>query len=158
MTWTGRSSRRPGRQCSPSSATRWPCWATPGRARLLLPRARAYAGLNLLGAEFVAPLGSADRTIAQIESVLGLASAEDPSPPPSAMDRQMNAPLHEATTMAEHAAHRRRRGAPPADVEAVAGPARDLARSHGWRRYFAGSGLRPTSQTPPPDRPPEKAA
>jgi len=48
----------------------------------------------------------------------------------------MNAPLHEATTMTEHAAHRRRRGAPPSDVEAVAGPARDLARSHGWRRLL----------------------
>jgi len=106
------------------------------RARSLLPRARAYSGLNLLGAEFVAPLGSADRTIGQIESVLGLASAEESFDAALAMDRHMNAPLHEATTMTEHAAHRRRRGAPPTDVEAVAGPARDLARSHGWRRLL----------------------
>ncbi|MGV1009855.1 MAG: helix-turn-helix domain-containing protein [Dermatophilaceae bacterium] len=106
------------------------------RARSLLPRARAYSGLNLLGAEFVAPLGSADRTIGQIESVLGLASAEESFDAALAMDRRMNAPLHEATTMAEHAAHRRRRSASPADVEAVAGPARDLARSHGWPRIL----------------------
>lgn len=108
----------------------------PSRARSLLPRARAYSGLNLLGAEFVAPLGSADRTIGQIESVLGLASADESFDAALAMDRHMNAPLHEATTMAEHAAHRRRRGAPAADVEAMAGPARDLARSQGWPRIL----------------------
>jgi DNA-binding CsgD family transcriptional regulator len=113
------------------------------RARVLLPRARAYGGLNLLGAEFVAPMGSADRTIAQIESVLGLASAEDRYAAALAMDRRMEAPLHEATTLAEHAAHRRRRGASSADIEVVAGPARAVARSRGWLRVLrlAGSSL-----------------
>jgi DNA-binding CsgD family transcriptional regulator len=113
------------------------------RARSLLPRARAYAGLNLLGAEFVAPLGSADRTIGQIESILGLAGAEESFDAALAMDRHMNAPLHEATTMAEHAAHRRRRGAPPTDVEAVAGPARELARSRAWPRILRRVGPAP---------------
>jgi DNA-binding CsgD family transcriptional regulator len=48
----------------------------------------------------------------------------------------MEAPLHEATTLAEHAAHRRRRGASPADIEAVAAPARRIARSRGLPRVL----------------------
>jgi DNA-binding CsgD family transcriptional regulator len=108
----------------------------PGRARLLLPRARAYAGLNLLGAEFVAPLGSAERTIAQIESVLSLDSAADHYASALEMDRQMEAPLHEATTLAEYAAHLRRRGAPAAEIDAVADGVRGVARSRGWLRVL----------------------
>ena len=114
-----------------------------GRARLLLPRAREYAGLNLLGAEFVAPLGSADRLIAQLESVWGMATADDHYAAAAEMDRRMEAPLHEATTLAEHAAHRRRLGAPPPEIEAVAEPARQIARARGWLRVLRLAGPAP---------------
>lgn len=71
-----------------------------------------------------------------------------------AMDQRMEAPLHEATTSAEYAAHLRRVGASRAAIEAVAGPAVELARSRGWLRVLrlaggpvGGSGTEGRSRT-----------
>jgi DNA-binding CsgD family transcriptional regulator len=93
----------------------------------LLPEAQRYAGLNLAGSEFLLALGSADRVIGKLLSGLGLPGADECFTTALAMDRRMRAPLHEATTLAEHAAHLRRGGADGDRVEAVAGPARVLA-------------------------------
>jgi DNA-binding CsgD family transcriptional regulator len=74
----------------------------------LLPFAREYAGLNLMGGEFLAPLGSADRWIGSLESVLGLPTADDSLRAALEMDARMASPLHVATTLAALAAHRSR--------------------------------------------------
>ena len=95
---------------------------------VLLGEVEPYAGLNLAGSEFLVAHGSADRFIGLLRSGLGLEGAEESFEKALAMDRHMGAPLHEATTLAVHAAHLRRTGAPGSRVEEVAAPARAMAQ------------------------------
>lgn len=104
--------------------------ADPDAMRALLPEAEAYAGLNLAGAEFLVVHGSADRLIGLLRSGLGLDGADECFSAAAAMDRRMHSPLHVATTLAMHAAHRRASGESATRIEEVAGPARAMADSH----------------------------
>ena len=77
-------------------------------AQQLHPLIAEYAGLNLMGAEFLAALGSADRQLGGIESVLGLPTADQRFVSALEMDTRMGSPVHMATTLACHVAHLRR--------------------------------------------------
>jgi DNA-binding CsgD family transcriptional regulator len=110
-----------------------------GTCRRLLPLAREYTGLNLVAGEFLAPLGSADRFIGALESVLELPSAEDSLAAALEMDTRMGSPLHTATTLAAQAAHRYRSGrtagtASEEGVTALVSRARALSDRHGLVR------------------------
>jgi DNA-binding CsgD family transcriptional regulator len=110
-----------------------------GTCRRLLPLAREYAGLNLVAGEFLAPLGSADRFIGALESVLGLPSADDSLAAALEMDTRMGSPLHTATTLAAQVAHRYRSGRTAATaseegVTALISRARALSDRHGLVR------------------------
>lgn len=76
-------------------------------AEQLYPMAMRWAGLNLLASEFLAPLGSADRLIGCLESVLRMPGASPWFESALATETAMNAPLHQATTLAEYALHLR---------------------------------------------------
>ena len=104
--------------------------------QLLLGEVEPYAGLNLAGSEMLVAHGSADRFIGMLRSGLGSEGAEESFEAALAMDRHMGAPLHEATTLAAHAAHLRSVEAPAARVEQVAGAARAMAREHDLPRVL----------------------
>lgn len=96
-------------------------------AAILLNEAECFAGLNLMGAEFLATLGSADRLLAVLKSVLRLPGVEQHFTTALEIDRRMRSILHVATTQAEWAAHLRRVQAPSARIEEHAVAARELA-------------------------------
>ena len=96
-------------------------------AELLLEEAEPFVGLNLMGAEFLAALGSSDRLVALLKSATGKPGVEDHFAAALAMDERMGSTLHVATTHAEWAAHLARERAPSARVEEHAAPARELA-------------------------------
>ena len=112
-------------------------------AARLLPLAAPHAGRNLVASEFLATFGSGDRLIGMLESVLALPTADEHFAAALAMDRRMGAVLHEATTLAEHAVHLRRRGAGEADVSRTTDAARRLAQRHGLARVRRILGPRP---------------
>ena len=128
------------------------------RAEELLGWAREYSGCNLLGGEFIAPMGSADRAVAQLESVLGLAQADASFAAALEMDTRMEAPLHRATTLAEQVRHLRRTGR-PSEAAPVARSARALADRHGLARVHrllgprADDGVGPVAATGQGDHP-----
>ncbi|MEO6413215.1 MAG: AAA family ATPase [Pedococcus sp.] len=93
----------------------------------LLVEAEPFVGLNLMGAEFLAVVGSGDRLVAQLKSGTGRPGVEEHFAAALAMDERMGSTLHVATTHAEWAAHLSRVGASSARVEDHAGPARELA-------------------------------
>jgi DNA-binding CsgD family transcriptional regulator len=101
---------------------------------LLLPQAEEFAGLNLLGAEFLAVAGSGDRLIAVLKAAMGMPGVEGHFATALAMDQRMGSPLHVATTEAEWAAYLRRMRAPTKQVEEHAAVARELADRHGLAR------------------------
>lgn len=104
------------------------CWlGEKDAARRLLAEAECFAGLNLMGAEFLAPIGSAERLLAMLKSALGLPGVEDAFAAALEMDQRMGSTLHVATTQAEWAAHLRRVRAPALVIESHAAPARELA-------------------------------
>ena len=74
-------------------------------ARLLLPMLQPYSGHNLLGAEFLHPLGSADLPIADLLSLIGGPGAVEHFELALAMNRHMGATLHVAMTLARFARH-----------------------------------------------------
>ncbi len=101
---------------------------------VLLGEAEPYAGLNLAGSELLVAHGSADRFIGMLQSGLGMEGAEQCFEAAVAMDRHMGSPLHEATTMAEYAAHLRRSGAAASRVQVLADAARDMAATYDLHR------------------------
>lgn len=103
-------------------------------AEVLHPLAAEYAGLNLLGAEFLALVGSADRQLGALESVLRLPTAETRFETALAMDTRMGSPLHVATTLAAIAIHRRRAGDGAGRVDEVVDRARELCGQYGLVR------------------------
>ena len=73
-------------------------------AGALRPFLAAYAGKNLVGGQFVAVFGSADRYLAQVAALLGdLTAAEWHFAAALAMDRRMGSVVHTAETLAAHA-------------------------------------------------------
>ena len=93
-----------------------------------------YAGHNLLAAEFLHPLGSADLPRARLLYVLGCAGAEEAFESALAIDRRMGAILHEASTLAAYARHVTLHPVDGTDAAALAGQARVLADRHGLVR------------------------
>ncbi len=103
-------------------------------AEQLHPLILEYAGLNLLGGEFLAAMGSADRQLGGVESVLGLPTADNRFAAALEMDARMGSPVHVATTLVCHAGHLRRAGAPAARVDCMAQRAAVLSDRHGLVR------------------------
>jgi DNA-binding CsgD family transcriptional regulator len=82
------------------------CWLEDAdAARLIEPMVEEYAGLNLLGGEFLAAAGSADRGRGEIASLLGRDTAEAHFVSALEMDTAMGSPVHIATTLAAHVRH-----------------------------------------------------
>lgn len=100
----------------------------------LHPLITEYAGLNLIGAEFLAALGSADRQLGGIESVLGLPTANERFASALEMDTRMSSPVHVATTLACHVAHLRRVQDGSAQVQTMTDRARLLIARYGLVR------------------------
>ncbi|WP_170112098.1 ATP-binding protein [Nocardia fluminea] len=109
-----------------------------GVATTLRPLLAEYAGANLMAGASVAVFGSADRYLAELDSVLGADTADRHFERALAMDRRMGAVTHQAETLAAWSRHRLRY------PDAVAGPsaadlvteARALARRIGHRRIL----------------------
>ena len=103
-------------------------------ARRLRPLMAEYAALNLVGGHFVAVFGSADRYLGQLDSLLGDGSPEDHFNAAYALDVRTRAPLHQAETLAAHAAHLRRAGRDMARARQLAEQALSIAQPRGLSR------------------------
>ena len=106
----------------------------PVGAARLYPLAKEYAGRNLLGAEFLAMVGSGDRQLGSLESVLQLPTAADRFRSALEMDTRMGSPLHVATTLAADAAHLRRVGQEPGRLNELTRRALGLCDRYGLAR------------------------
>ncbi len=104
--------------------------------RTLLPEVERYSGLNLMGSEMLALLGSADLVIGLLRAGLGRPGVEQAFASALEMDRRMGSVIHEATTQAHWAAYLRRAGASADRVRQHEDPARDAARQHGLARVL----------------------
>ncbi|MEV0685678.1 AAA family ATPase [Nocardia sp. NPDC050378] len=118
-------------------------------AAMLRPLVAEYSGANLMAGASVAVFGSADRYLAQLDSVLGAGSADRHFERALAMDRRMGAVTHQAETLAAWYRHRLRRPAavPGPAAADLATEARALARRIGHRRI-----LRDLDAEPAPHR------
>jgi DNA-binding CsgD family transcriptional regulator/tetratricopeptide (TPR) repeat protein len=107
-------------------------------AARLRPLMAEYGGMNLVAGQFVAVYGSADRYIAELDSVLGAPSADMHFERALAMDRRMGAVTHQVETLAAWSRHRSRRNGTGGGPSAVglADEARALARRIGHRRVL----------------------
>ena len=105
-------------------------------ARRLRPLITEYAGLNLIGGHFVAVFGSADRYLGRLDSLLGDGSPEDHFDAAFDLDVRTQAALHQAETLAAHAAHLRRTGKDMARAERLAEQALSIAQPRGLRRVI----------------------
>ncbi|MET0864521.1 MAG: AAA family ATPase [Nakamurella sp.] len=103
-------------------------------AARLRPLAAEFAGLNLIGGEFLAVLGSADRQLGMLDSLLGQPSAAAHFEAALDMDRRMGAPLHIATTLARHVEHLQRSGSSASEVAAQRGAALAMCDRYGLVR------------------------
>ena len=117
-------------------------------ARLLRPLLAEFADANLMAGQFVAVFGSADRRIAELDSVLGASSADLHFQRALAVDRRMGAVTHQAETLAAWSRHRARGGGPTGgpSAAALADEAGALARRIGHRGV-----LRDLDAVPAPD-------
>jgi DNA-binding CsgD family transcriptional regulator len=111
-----------------------------------------YASMNLVAGQFVAVYGSADRYIAELDSVLGAPSADLHFERALAMDRRMGAVTHQVETLAAWSRHRSRGHGAAGEPSAVglADEARALARRIGHRRVLGDLDAEPS---PAPARP-----
>ena len=103
-------------------------------ARRLRPLMAEYAGLNLLAGHFTAVFGSADRYLGRLDSLLGEGSPEDRFEAAFDLDVRTEALLHQAETLAAHAAHLRRAGKDPARMQQLTEQALSIADPRGLRR------------------------
>ena len=103
-------------------------------ARRLRPLMADYAGLNLLGGSFIAVFGSADRYLGRLDSLLGTGSPEDRFAAAFDLDVRTEAPLHQAETLAAHAAHLQRTGKDTAKARQLTEQALSIAEPRGLRR------------------------
>jgi DNA-binding NarL/FixJ family response regulator len=93
-----------------------------------------YAGLNLLAGHFTAVFGSADRYLGRLDSLLGDGSPGDRFEAAFDLDARTGAVLHQAETLAAHAAHLRRTGKDPARAQQLTEQALSIADPRGLRR------------------------
>ncbi|MFC4376152.1 ATP-binding protein [Nocardia halotolerans] len=107
-------------------------------AARLRPLLAEYAGSNLMAGASVAVFGSADRYLAELDSVLGASSADQHFERALAMDRRMGAVTHQAETLAAWSRHRLRHSGAVARPTAadLATEARALARRIGHHRIL----------------------
>ncbi len=103
-------------------------------ARRLHPLALEYAGLNMMGGEFLAMVGSADRQIGALESLLGISSAASHFATAFEMDARMGSPVHVATTLAAEVAHLHRVGDRSGRADQQHAIAQRLCDQHGLVR------------------------
>ena len=118
-------------------------------ATLLRPLVAEYTGTNLIAGQFVAVFGSADRYLAELNSVLGAADADRLFEQALAMDRRMGAVTHQVETLAAWARHAARHAgatAGPSEAE-LAAEARVLARRIGHRRVLRDLDTEPSTAT-----------
>lgn len=105
-----------------------------GAVERLLPHLRRYEGLNLIGGQFVALFGAADRYLARVAALRG---AEDEAREyfrrAWALDHRTGSVVHSAETLAYHARFERQHGNDEA-ARRLAGEARELASPVGHRR------------------------
>jgi len=125
-------------------------------ARLLRPLVVEYTGANLMAGAFAAVFGSADRHLAQLDSVLGSPTADRHFERALDMDRRMGAVTHQVETLAAWSRHKARHAETASEPRSpsaagLADEARALARRIGHRRV-----LRDLDAEPVPDvvRPP----
>jgi len=110
-------------------------------AAVLRPLLTEYAGANLMAGANAAVFGSADRYLAQLDSVLGAPSADQHFERALEMDRRMGAVTHQVETLAAWSWHRAHRGGPTdgqtsPSATRLADEARALARRIGHRRVL----------------------
>ena len=110
-------------------------------AAVLRPFLTEYAGANLMAGANAAVFGSADRYLAQLDSVLGAPSADEHFERALEMDRRMGAVTHQVETLAawsRHRAHRGRAtdGQTSSLATRLADEARAMARRIGHRRVL----------------------
>ena len=103
-------------------------------ARRLRPLMAEYAGLNLLGGSFIAVFGSADRYLGRLDSLLGTGSPQERFDAALDLDVRTEAPLHQAETLAAHAAHLRRAGKDLAKAQQLTEQALSIAEPRRLRR------------------------
>ncbi len=104
-------------------------------AGVLRPFLAAYEGRNIVGGQFVAMFGSADRYVARVAALLGDGdAAERHFTAALAMDRRMGSVVHTAETLAQHALHAS--GTDPARARDLAEQARALAEPIGQTRVL----------------------
>ncbi len=109
-------------------------------AALLRPLVAEYADGNLMAGQFVGVFGSADRRLAELDSLLGAPSADLHFERALAMDRRMGAVTHQAETLAAWSRHRARGSgtSPGPSVAGLADEAGALARRIGHRGVLRG--------------------
>ena len=103
-------------------------------ARRLRPLMAEYAGLNLLGGSFIAVFGSADRYLGRLDSLLDTGSPEDRFAAAFDLDVRTEASLHQAETLAAHAAQLQRIGKDAAKARQLTEQALSIAEPRGLRR------------------------
>jgi hypothetical protein len=104
--------------------------------RRLRPLMGEYAGLNLIGGHFVAVFGGADRYLGQLDSLLETGSPEDRFHAALDLDVRTRAPLHQAETLAAHAAHLRRTAKDTARAQELTKQGLSIAEPRGLRRVI----------------------
>ena len=110
-------------------------------AAALRPLLARYAGSNLMAGANAAVFGSADRYLAQLDSVLGAPSADLHFERALEMDRRMGAVTHQVETLAAWSCHRAGRTGPTHRQPSISATrlgdeARALARRIGHRRVL----------------------
>lgn len=105
-------------------------------AARLRPVLADHRGLNLLIGAFDGPLGSADRYLAALDSLLGRGAPDDLFASALALDSRMDAPVHQAHTLALHVVHLRRVGAPAGEVDLLSERSRAIAEPLGLLRVL----------------------
>jgi hypothetical protein len=106
-------------------------------AGVLRPFLDAYAGMNLVGGQFVAVFGSADRFLGRIAALLDdPTGAERHFAAALAMDRRMASVVHIAETLADHALVLHAAGTDPSRARDLAARARALAEPIGQVRVL----------------------
>ena len=105
-----------------------------GASRRIHPLIAEYAGMNLMGGEFSALMGSADRHLGALESLLGMPSADARFAVAVEMDARLDSPVHLATTLATQVAHLRRTGHRTGRVVELSHQARTMSAQYGLSR------------------------
>jgi DNA-binding NarL/FixJ family response regulator len=88
----------------------------------------------LVGGVFIAVFGSADRYLGRLDSLLGTGSPAEEFEAALDLDVRTEAPLHQAETLAAHAAHLRRTGKDLARAQQLTEQALSIAEPRGLRR------------------------